>query len=278
MGLNEIFDCSMCKNANVQGPEGSYGQHFTIPLSGYSDMSHNLTKEWSITGKIFYPDQGRFSADPADYGFGYLNDVGEFYFYKKNLTAPGLQNGFGVIPVIYGRNMRYNIEAFKTSTVFFNRLAPGTDPNTTTSTRTIGNSTLIVVPLGWVDFYNIPPDKHESCTMSQGGNGGGLICKHCGAGIADPKPCCCNVQDPQGPSHTCLCQNTDTRDPGGDAIRSTYGFYAPSELPSSTGAGGSGGPGFAPSLTGNITTKKVQLMPGICVDIQCPDCNSYESC
>jgi hypothetical protein len=278
MGLNEIFDCSMCKNANVQGPEGSYGQHFTIPRSGYSDMSHNLTKEWSITGKIFYPDQGRFSADPDDYGFGYLNDVGEFYFYKKNLTAPGLQNGFGVIPVIYGRNMRYNIEAFKTSTVFFNRLAPGADPNTTTSTRTIGNSTLIVVPLGWVDFYSIPPDKHESCTMSQGGLGGGLICKHCGAGLPDPSPCCCDVQSPQDPGTICACPNTNTRDPGGDAVRYTYGFYAPSELPSNTGAGGSGGPGFAPSLTSNITTKKVQLMPGICVDIQCPDCNSYESC
>ena len=123
----------------------------------------------------------------------------------------------------------------------------------------------IAIPIAYVDGYS---SQESPCDPSGGIGGGGAFCE---SGGGSCPPCLCPACIGQT---TCLglCSNNgEVGAPGGSSWSLQAGLIAPSTVTFST-------PFKVQIKKSQITTKRVYITPGICVDMLCPDCYSYESC
>jgi len=179
-----------------------------------------------------------------------LNTVGERYFVKTGTDESNYVRG------IFGRNLRYNLDSFRSSTVFYN----------TAGDKTMKESDSIAIPIAYVDGYS---SQENPCNPSGGIGGGGAFCEGGGGGCAPCECFGCGTNPLACPN---LCPNFGNP-PGGDsdAWSLQAGLIAPSTVTLPT-------PFKVQIKKSQITTKRVYITPGICVDMLCPDCYSYESC
>ena len=180
-----------------------------------------------------------------------LNTLGERYFVLVGAAEANYVRG------IFGRNLRYNLDSFRSSTVFYN----------TDGSKTMNTSDSIAIPISYVDGYGT---QETPCNPANGIGGGGTFCQDNGG---DCPPCECLTCGTNPNNCSTLCNNTG--DPSGgdaDAWSLQAGLIAPSTVtPPAT-------PFKVQVKKSQITTNRVYIAPGICVDMLCPDCYSYESC
>ena len=193
-----------------------------------------------------------------------IQSVGERYL--RRLAADVSLPNIPYVRGIFGRNLRYNLDSFRTSTVFYH------DDDTGTLTTTMKPNESIKIPLAYQDGFS----SNASC----GGGGGGAL----DAPFCDPNTDCGALCGCQGecvetspgvcvpPGGVGLCQYNGGGGGSASTWQNTGGLIAPStvETPSP----------FKAQVVNKsqITSKRVYIIPGVCVDMLCPDCNSYESC
>jgi hypothetical protein len=204
---------------------------------------------YKATGQDSYPVGGPYTkkVQPARNeeelsvfgGDELLSQVGEKYLIKEgfeDLSDFQFPFKYGIL----GRNLRYNLDAFRTATVFYH-----TDNGQLV--QTMGYSDQTVIPMAWSFWATF-----EDATCS-----GGACCTGC---VGNACPTC-------GPNTgTGLGCNAGS---GGVLGVGYYGLLVSSAESSSS-------PGFAPIT--QLQPKTVKIAEGICVDIMCSDCSSYESC
>jgi len=219
------------------------------------------TDDYPVLGpieKIVNPPRNQDELAIYPRGGETLANIGEKYLIKPNEFDYDYASGdistdlfkFG----IFGRNLRYNIDSFRTATVFYHDTGVFQLMGGSTFVQTMGYSDNIVIPLAadyWITYL-------EAC---------GNSCLNCGTcpfchrdyGCRELPPAVCPV----------IC--TTAPDSGVLAIEKT------GRLVSSTQSSGSP---FAPiTQSTQLQQKTVKLAEGICVDILCSsDCSSYESC
>jgi hypothetical protein len=125
----------------------------------------------------------------------------------------------------------------------------------------------IAIPISYVDGYTT---VGTACNPANGIGGGGMFCQDHGG---DCPPCECLGCASNPLFCTGLCNNTGDP-PGGNVTGWSLqaGLIAPSTVtPPAT-------PFKVQVNKSQITTNRVFIAPGICVDMLCPDCYSYESC
>ena len=194
--------------------------------------------------QVVYParDNDELNAYGGD---ALISDVGEKYFIKQDAiwdqsaTPDGGAYGFPYKYGIFGRNLRYNIDSFRTATVFYHL------DDTDQLVQTMGYSDLIVIPLittWWVFMI-------QECWFGNPcGCAGSAACPYCRNSAFVPDLGC------------------QAGDSAGVQNSGEYGFVIKSSSSS----------GFAPVT--QLQPKTVKIAEGICVDIMCSDCSSYESC
>jgi hypothetical protein len=193
--------------------------------------------------QVVYParDNDELNAYGGD---ALISDVGEKYFIKPDaiwdqVSGPdGDAYGFPYKYGIFGRNLRYNIDSFRTATVFYHL-----DDNNQL-VQTMGYNDLIVIPLittWWVFMI-------QACWFGAPCACATAACPNCRNSAFVPELGCQAGSD------------VGVRNQG------EYGFVIKSSSSS----------GFAPVT--QLQPKTVKIAEGICVDIMCSDCSSYESC
>ena len=224
-----MYDCEQCQYGWIlPGPSDSN-------LIAVNGVANNPT----LANSKYYPSKDT------------LKTVGERYFVLVGAAETNYVRG------IFGRNLRYNLDSFRSSTVFYN----------TNGSKTMETSDSIAIPISYVDGYGT---QETPCNPANGIGGGGTFCQDNGG---DCPPCECLTCGTNPNNCSTLCNNTG--DPSGgdaDAWSLQAGLIAPSTVtPPAT-------PFKIQVNKSQITTNSVYIAPGICVDMLCPDCYSYESC
>ena len=240
-----------------------------IPTSSWALPQPSIdTIEPSASGAssaaMYYPPNATGGANER------IQSVGERYLRKLN-SGTNDTSDIQFVRGIFGRNLRYNLDSFRTSTVFYHNDGTGTF---ITTMKTNEN---IKIPLAYQNGFS----STSSCSPV-GGNLDAPLCEQdqggapaeCAAQCGCPPDC---VETTPGQCEgigggPCLAQYNG----GGGGPASTWqgsgGLIAPStvETPSP----------FKAQVVNKseITSKRVYIIPGVCVDMLCPDCNSYESC
>jgi hypothetical protein len=211
--------------------------------------------EYILSTKRVYPPRDQAELDYYG-GTELLSQVGEKYLvkglnYVDAMTEGGEQFEFKY--GILGRNLRYNIDSFRSATVFYhedvNPLMGGT-----ISVQTMGYSDNIVIPIArdeWIYFL-------AGC-----GGGCNQNCDSCPGCIRESQ---CGEE--AGGSLCVACAATSSGGLEGITAVGKTGLLVSSTATSSSP--------FAP--TTKLQPKTVKIAEGICVDIMCSDCSSYESC
>ena len=185
-----------------------------------------------------------------------IQSVGERYLRK----LPSDLNDVSYVRGIFGRNLRYNLDSFRTSTVFYH-LQQDVSGETVFAT-TMKENDKVVIPIvhfaSWeAQVVNCGPcaGPGNECGCSEG----------CAADPDNPTNCCFNAPVP------CPCSYQQPPELQLGNWRPDLAFISPSTVLSNTP--------FTVQVKKHQTfTKSVYITPGICVDMLCPDCNSYESC
>lgn len=279
-----IYDCSQCFKSPI-------AQDSWFFISPGNEAYGKIAFDFDDTGKRYYPNTGDYNqnAEPT------LDGVGEIYHFGYSTGS----NKFELLPIIYGRNIRYNLDKFRTSSVFFD----------SEDQKTMKYSPITVIPIGWANIYSLPPELAPArpCGIAGPIDTIPVVCHSCGEGspesgtdqccgdgclighrpptLSDPiwmysgnyqVPYCTNICTGCNDQHGCPPDNPFDNE---GAEVNTFGILAPSNNETTTGGGGGGGPGFNfRSADSSITTKRVELIPGVCVDMKCPECNNYKSC
>jgi len=224
-----MYDCEQCGYGWVlPGPSDSN-------LIAVNGVANNPT----LANSKYYPSKDT------------LKTLGERYFVKVGAAETNYVRG------IFGRNLRYNLDSFRSSTVFYN----------TNGSKTMNTSDSIAIPISYVDGYGM---QENPCNPANGIGGGGTFCQDNGGDCA---PCECFGCGTNPLACATLCGNYGNPE-GGDvgAWSLQAGLIAPSTVtPPAT-------PFKVQVNKSQITTNRVSIAPGICVDMLCPDCYSYESC
>jgi hypothetical protein len=262
-----------------------YTSRIAANADGYIDIPEEyIPNELDKVVSYFYPQKdGSFVSNSEEEG-ALLDLVGEIFFYKPEDEDTGstLQKippfpvggsgtssdddyyswvrGLGGLPRgIFGRNLRYNLDKFRTATVFYHEQ----------------NGTLVQT----MPFVNLNSKKHVSipivyvngwytqtldCTPQSGS-----LC------VADGGVACGGL----GECQTSLnCSgNPDCPPAGGSASGANWyintGLIATSEdftiQPLQS---------IQPPTTNKTKSKNVLIADGICVNMLCPECELYESC
>lgn len=279
-----IYDCSQCFKSPI-------AQDSWFFISPGNEAYGKIAFDFDDTGKRYYPETGNYSQNSESS----LDGVGEIYHFGYSTGS----NKFELLPIIYGRNIRYNLDRFRTSSVFFD----------SEDQKTMKYSPITVIPIGWANIYSLPPElaPAQPCGIAGPIDTIPVVCHSCGEGPAESgtNQCCANgcltgsrqasIEDGDpgwavgGGYDVKYCTDICTAcgDPNGcppnnpfedeGAEVNTFGILAPSNSETTTGGGAGSGFRFA-SVDSGITTKRVELTPGICVDMLCPECNNYESC
>jgi len=225
-GQYRMYDCEQCQKGWI--------------LPGPADRSLI-----AVNGEANNPGLANSSYYPS---FETLSTVGERYFVKTTTDEANYVRG------IFGRNLRYNLDSFRSSTVFYN----------TDGSKTMKTNDSIAIPISYVDGYGT---QENPCNPANGIGGGGMFCQ---GGGGDCPPCnCFGCDDPIACNGICV-DYPEGGDAGAWSLQA--GLIAPSTVMSPAT------PFKVQIKKSQITTKSVYITPGICVDMLCPDCNSYESC
>jgi len=226
------------------------GGYWFPRATGSPPVTENITST-----KRIYPPRNQ---EELDYygGTELLSQVGEKYLVKGNSFVDAMTEGgenFQFKYGILGRNLRYNIDAFRSATVFYhedvNPLMGGTN-----LVQTMGYSDNIVIPINrdeWILY------------VSACGGGCNAVCGGC-PGCTRQSQC----GEEAGGSLCTACTPTGGGGPDGVVGVGKTGLLVSSTVLSTSP--------FAP--TTKLQPKTVKIAEGICVDIMCSDCSSYESC
>jgi hypothetical protein len=184
-----------------------------------------------------------------------IQSVGERYLRKlsSDNTSPSFY-----VRGIFGRNLRYNLDSFRTSTVFYHDQLDIED-NPVYAT-TMKETDKVVIPIVHYVSWEAKIVLCGPCTGEQCG-----CSENCQANPADPRDCCFNVPG------SCLCVYRDPPELNPANFDPELGFISPSTVINNA-------PFTVQVKKYQTFTKSVYITPGICVDMLCPDCNSYESC
>lgn len=213
----------------------NYGQYATIQITTRPGAAGSIPN----SEDYFYPLPGDYN---EPHFIGVLSNVGEIYFRKPN-------QGFDFVRGILGRNLRYNLDIFRSSTVFY-------DSN---GAKTMGVDPTISIPIEFIDGWEVPEGGPKNPCLplsnSDADQCGGL-CISGGSGQVEE----CTI----------TLGNYGGAGSGGEAAYWTLnmGLIAPSLLNLEDN----------PFTFKSTTTKSVQISPGICVEMVCPECSMYESC
>jgi len=220
-----MYDCEQCQKGWVlPGPVSE-------DLIAVNSSANNS----DLANRNYYPAATR------------LNILGERYFIKSGSAESNYVRG------IFGRNLRYNLDSFRSSTVFYN----------TDGEKTMKTNTDTAIPIAYIGGYS---NSEAPCNPAKGIGGGGGFCEGGGGGC--PLCDCLGCADPIACRGICV----EYPDAGqADSWSLQAGLIAPSTVTLAT-------PFTVQIKKSQITTKSVYITPGICVDMLCPDCNSYESC
>ena len=220
-----MLDCEQCQKGWV------------LPGTSNTDLiaANSRANNSDLANRNYYPAATR------------LNSLGERYFVKTGSNESNYVRG------IFGRNLRYNLDSFRSSTVFYN----------TDGEKTMQTNTETAIPIAYIGGYSNP---EAPCNPANGIGGGGGFCEGGGGGC--PLCDCLGCADPIACVGICV----EYPDAGqADSWNLQVGLIAPSTVTLAT-------PFNVQVKKSQITTKSVYITPGICVDMLCPDCNSYESC
>jgi hypothetical protein len=227
-----MLDCEQCQKGWV------------LPGTSNTDLiaANSGANNSDLANRNYYPVAGK------------LDSLGERYFVKTGSNEGNYVRG------IFGRNLRYNLDSFRSSTVFYN----------TDGEKTMKTTPDTAIPIAYIGGYS---NEDAPCNPAAGTNGGagggGGFCAFGGGGCPPCEcPTCTNQTQCTG-----LCSQIGGP-PGGpaDSWSLQAGLIAPSTVtPPAT-------PFKVQVKKSQITTKRVYIAPGICVDMLCPDCYSYESC
>jgi hypothetical protein len=237
-GLNDLTDEAACLNYGYYLPSSTVNQQIGVP-----PPSGVIQNELGIAE--FYPLS--------------LDSVGEIYFRLRAADEPDAIVERG----IFGRNLRYNLDAFRTATVFFNSPNAPVNPGQ----QTMGFSNTIAIPISYQTGWD---------------SGGSQPLCGFGCEAAD----CCETGGPncsRGPDGTCIgvCLNQNTGSGGSEDSTAWIlegGWIAPSTMTTPTSPGLPGFTLLQRDQSNNTMTKSVKITEGICVEMLCPECYNYESC
>ena len=247
-----------------------YGASYVWPSPIGDGCCNSTTSSWALpqpsVDPIGPPAQGGGPPDmyyPPNTING-IQKLGERYLRKLN-SGTNDTSDIQFVRGIFGRNLRYNLDSFRTSTVFYHNDGTGIF---TTTMKTDEN---IKIPLAYQNGFS----GTDSCSPT--GGGGSLDAPLCIAQDTECEGLCgCGPGCQEDPPGTCngvgLCVYNGGSGDDPNNWQGSGGLIAPStvETPS---------PFKAQAVNkSQITTKSVYITPGICVDMLCPDCNSYESC
>jgi len=242
-GSNDLPDEASCTLKGYYLPSSvSWTSSIGLPPPGGA-----LQQQLGLS--YFYPpEDGPVSQTTAN-----LQSVGEMYFKLPQATDSNLlQRG------ILGRNLRYNFDAYRTATVFYDPPAsinPGR--------QTMGFSDVVAIPISYQSGWDSGGSEPE-----------------CGAGCVNPQCCPPNCLLPDGGCRAPCLGVSDgaggSEDAGAWILEG--GWIAPSSM-TTPDSPGTGSPfRIQRDQTSNTLAKAVKIADGICVDMLCPDCYNYESC
>jgi|688.fasta_scaffold22695_4 hypothetical protein len=247
----------------------NYGTAYVWPSPIGDGCCNNTTSSWALPEPSFDPigPPAQGGGPPDMYyppnNINGIQKLGERYLKK---LASDTTTQIQYVRGIFGRNLRYNLDSFRTSTVFYH------DDGSGTFTTTMKTDDTIKIPLAYQNGFEGP----DSCAPTGGGGSVDAplcipqdtecegLCG-CGGGCVETSPGVCSGQQ--------LCPKYNDSS-GGDPNnwQGSGGLIAPStvETPSL----------FTAQVVNKsqITSKRVYIIPGVCVDMLCPNCNSYESC
>jgi|LakMenEpi03Aug12_release.lakeMendotaPanAssembly.Ray.scaffolds.fasta_scaffold01058_17 hypothetical protein len=218
---------------------------------------------FNLTGEIFFfkPEDeidNEFSANhrttlqqipqPED-------DVPPSVFYELDFVSQ--QNGLGGAPRgIFGRNLRYNLDVFNSSTVFWHQ-------ENGSYVKTLKESDKVAVPIVYVNWYSA---LGSDCYV----NGGAL----CGLVTNCAQNECCNSCSGGGGISLCTGSGGDQNE-----WQISTGLISSSLMQQPVSPLLNAGVySFNQGAVIKQKTKTVKIEEGICVNMLCPDCDLYESC
>lgn len=236
------------------------------------------------TAKIasyFYPlKESELVTNPETEG-SLLDLVGELYFYKPEdeeiQNGPTLRlippppvgsegtsftedlNQNGLPRGIFGRNLRYNLDKFRTATVFYHE-ENGQLVQTMPFVQLQYNANHVSVPIIYLNGWYYPPAE---CRDTSGERCYGIGGVQCG----DLPPC----------TATPGCQGANCSGSGAGNASNWFintGLIGTSDDFTTSGLL----PSTQPPTTNKTKSKNVLIADGICVNMLCPECELYESC
>jgi hypothetical protein len=239
--LNELHQTACCFN-QYKG--------YALPYPGWDKLPSG-----SIDADYYPLDSNPDPTQNNPINPSSIQSVGERYLRKLPSDTNPVSN---YVRGIFGRNLRYNLDSFRTSTVFYHEQLDIED-NLVFAT-TMKETDKVVIPIvhyaSWeANVVNCGPCSANPCGCSEG----------CQANPADPTDCCFNVPG------SCLCVYREPPELQLANFNPDLGLVSPSTVINKT-------PFKVQIKKSQISTKSVYITPGICVDMLCPDCNSYESC
>lgn len=175
----------------------------------------------------------------------------------------------GVPRGIFGRNLRYNLDQFRTASVFWHTDA--TSGLTQTMKYTIPGENNVSIPINvMVGWFNPGSDCY-------GGGNGCLTPGTCTNGnCSDFNPSVC-LGSQGGESDYENCINSGSGSGGPSNWSTDIGLIAPSLRPAQTQQSVLASKTKTP-INESSKSKTVKIAEGICVNMMCPECNNYEIC
>lgn len=237
----EVFmkNCCECSN-NIHG--GWYVPKFNAKISDDATIPDGVTPI-DNSADMYYPSQTLISGNNSEYG------TGEVYYTDTSfLESTGSTT---LIPKgIFGRNLRYNLTSFNTSTLFRKR---------SDDSQVMFQTSLVSIPIDYLVAWNI----QNPSTCNPGGQANWCPCISCDADAGSGEEDCSSI-------------SLGSVGAGGDAGEnasawSSGGLIVPSILTSPFRS-------ISTTNSNQAQSKSVLLESGLCVDVLCPECYSYESC
>ena len=222
-----------CVDCYINNVGGWYLPAFSATISGDFVNPVYVSNPTNDVFDVFYPGHNVIHTS---------NGVGEVYYVRVG-NNPFIPRG------IFGRNLRYNLGIFASSTLFYNRTTDGS------VNYTMNESDSISIPINFIDGYTVNGTPDECIPSTLGGQCPGLGCQ---------------TPNPTGNCQPQLGNNTGQNGDSGEYWTLTGGLIVRSLRSTSSP--------FTFKTSGPSQSRAVKIAEGICVDMVCPECYSYESC
>lgn len=291
-GWNNISDSEdfdpTTSGAYWQTIRGWYLPYYTSRIAanadGYIDLPDDyIPDELNKVVSYFYPQKdSSFVSNGMEEG-ALLDLVGEIFFYKPEDEYDGstLQKippfpvggngttveddyysksrGLGGLPRgIFGRNLRYNLDKFRTATVFYheqNGVLVQTMPFVDIDSKKHVGIPIVYVNGWFTETVDCTPQNSSLCS------GDGVVC----SGLGD----CVNALG---------CQGNDNCPPAGGPGAGGNWYIDTGLIGTSNDFTIQPLTSIQAPTTNKTKSKNVLIADGICVNMLCPECELYESC